>query len=123
VVLVAASAALGSGHGANAESKPRDDYGSKAAFKLECELLGGTFIDDGFSTVCTISGVGSVVCDANGNNCTSHTAGRPSGDANSPDGTGEQNESDEGGTGYPGTPGQPGQTLPDTLPNLPAATL
>jgi hypothetical protein len=116
--FVATWASLGSGPGAGAEAKKRPNYGSKEAFKLECELLGGTFIDDGVSTVCWLAGVGSVVCDANGNNCTSHTSGRPSGGANSPDGTGTHVEEGNGGPGYPGLPGQ---TLPDTLPNLPGA--
>lgn len=117
VIGVMVSAALGSEQGANAEAIKRDNYGSREAFKRECELLGGTFIFDGVSTACILSGVGSVVCDANGNNCTSHTSMRPGGDANSPDGTGTHAEPGQGGGGYPGRPGEP---LPDTLPNLPA---
>jgi hypothetical protein len=78
-VLVAA-AALGSGYGASAaddDPRPRPDYGSKEAFRLECELLGGTFTESLGFTYCH-SDVGTVQCDANGNNCTfTPTSGRP----------------------------------------------
>jgi hypothetical protein len=91
VVLVAA-AALGSGDGASAAKndggRPRPDYGSKELFKAECELLGGVFTEALGYTYCHHNS-GTVVCDANGNNCTSHsTSGRrPPGGANSYDGS------------------------------------
>ncbi len=114
--FVAAWTGLSHSPEAEAKGKKRPNYGSKEAFKLECELLGGTFIDDGVSTACILTGVGSVVCDANGNNCVSHTSRQPNGDANSPDGTGTHAEPDRGGSGHTGLPGEP---LPDTLPSLP----
>jgi hypothetical protein len=91
-VLAAASAALGAGHGASAgdNAKPRPDYGSKELFRLECELLGGTFSEDGIgNTRCHIAGIGTVECDANGNDCwvTHESWQRPPGGENSYDGS------------------------------------
>jgi hypothetical protein len=126
VILVAALVVLDSGHEASAESAqaPLPDYGSKEAFKRECERLGGTYGEAGDAgsggTYCLVEGWAWIECDANGNNCTLYTAGQqPGGGANSPDGTGDQNAPDDGGTGFPGLPGDP---PPDTLPNLPGAT-
>jgi hypothetical protein len=83
VALVAASV-LGPGYGASAAddgARPRPDYGSKELFKLECELLGGTFSEDGIgNTNCHYPG-GWVQCDANGRDCwhTPTSWQRPSG--------------------------------------------
>jgi hypothetical protein len=78
--VLATAAALGSGHrtrAADDDPRPRPDYGSKAAFKLECELLGGTFTESLGYTYCH-SCVGTVQCDGNGNNCTfTPTSDRP----------------------------------------------
>jgi hypothetical protein len=97
VGLVPAVAALG--HGASAERKPRDeDYPSKAAFKLECELLGGTFSEGSDGIACNIPGVGSVHCDANAKNCESDTTWQgPSGGATSYDGSVNQVAFDDQG--------------------------
>jgi hypothetical protein len=72
VVAVVAATAPGSGDGARAagDSHKRPDYGSKLAFKLECELLGGTFSEDGIgNTYCDTPYGGVIECDANGNDC------------------------------------------------------
>jgi hypothetical protein len=123
LMVIVAWAALHSEPGASAENAtaPLPDYGSKEAFKRECERLGGSFGEAGGGTYCLVEGWAWIECDANGNACTLYNSGRPGGGANSPDGTGEQNKSDDGGPGYPGPSGRPGQKLPDTLPNLPAA--
>ena len=123
VVVAVAVAALGSGLGASAEPGiPLPDYGSKEAFKRECERLGGTFHENSLLTSCSFPDFSQILCDANGRDCWYHPARyQPGGGANSPDGTGERNE-DHGGTGFPGLPGRPHQNQPDTLPNLPAAT-
>jgi hypothetical protein len=117
--LVLAVATLGTGHEVSAVTVPFPDFGSKEAFRRYCELQGGEFGEAGGGTYCLVSGRAWTECDANGNNCTITTVvGQlPGGGANSPDGTGEQNEGDGGGTGFPGLPGQ---TPPDTLPNLPS---
>jgi hypothetical protein len=121
-VFVAAWTALGHSPGAGAKirtTKPRPDYASREAFRLECALLGGTFTGTGSTIACELPGVGRVECDEDGKNCTSTTGGhQPGGGANSPDGTGTHAEPGSGGTNFPGLPGEP---LPDTLPKLPGA--
>jgi hypothetical protein len=79
-----AATALGASRGARAaDDGPhrRPDYNSREAFRLECELLGGTFIADGSRIACHIDGVGTVDCDANGNDCwvTPESGPRPPG--------------------------------------------
>jgi hypothetical protein len=91
MVLVAASAAFGAGYGASAANdgaRPRPDYASKEAFRLECELLGGTFsVDRDGNTNCHYPG-GWVQCDANGKDCwhTPTSWQPPTGAGNSNDG-------------------------------------
>jgi hypothetical protein len=100
--LVPVLATLRSGHGASAERKPREDYPSKDAFKLECELLGGTFSEGLDGIACTIPGVGSVHCDANGKNCESNTTWQgPDGGATSYDGSVAQVASGQAPTAKP----------------------
>jgi hypothetical protein len=80
VVLLAVSTALGDGHGASAKdnARPRPDYASKEAFKLECELLGGTFSEDGIgNTNCRFPDGTWIECDANGKDCWVTNASRP----------------------------------------------
>ena len=75
VVLVAASAALGTGHGASAEDDhapyPIKGYISKEHFKELCEIMGGTFTDGNFNgdTYCDYPDGSSTYCDANGQDC------------------------------------------------------
>jgi hypothetical protein len=70
VVMLAAATALGDGSGASAEVKKRPDYGSKAQFKLECELMGGTFKEDDLgNTECHWPNGSRIECDSNGNDC------------------------------------------------------
>jgi hypothetical protein len=56
--------------GANAAGNSRPDFGSREGFKLECELLGGTFSEDGLgNTNCHYPDGTWTQCDANGNDC------------------------------------------------------
>lgn len=123
VMVIAVWMALGNGAGAGAENAtaPLPDYGSREAFKRECERLGGSFGEAGGRIYCLVEGWAWIECDANGTNCTLTNSGQASDGANSPDGTGTQVEPDRDGTGYPGNGGRPGQTLPDSLPNLPSS--
>ena len=94
VGVVVTAAALGPGDGASAADdgpRPRPDYASKEAFRLECILLGGTFTEAGGFIYCHHNS-GTVVCDANGKNCTSHpTSWSPQpGGANAYDGSIDQ---------------------------------
>jgi hypothetical protein len=89
-----ASAAFGTGHNTRAaddDPRPRPDYASKEAFRLECILLGGIFTETGGYTYCHHAS-GTVVCDDNGKNCTSHpTSWSPQpGGANAYDGSVDQ---------------------------------
>jgi hypothetical protein len=62
------------------------DPGSKAQFKSECELLGGTFTDTGDgNTWCQTPDGQQIVCDANGQDC--HHISRPN--PQDPDGPGD----------------------------------
>jgi hypothetical protein len=55
---------------ASAAGNKRPDFGSKEGFKLECELLGGTFSEDGLgNTNCHYPDGTWTQCDANGNDC------------------------------------------------------
>jgi hypothetical protein len=103
VVLVAAASALGAGHGASATDdgpRPRPDYASKEAFRLECELLGGIFTESGGYTYCHHEH-GTVRCEANGKACMNHPKSYPPrpGGGNSYDGSLDQVATDDGGTG------------------------
>ena len=52
------------------QSHPRPDFGSAEGFRLECELLGGTFSADGIgNTNCHYPDGTWTQCDANGNDC------------------------------------------------------
>lgn len=61
---------LGVGAGQADAAKKRPNFGSKAQFKIECELLGGTFLVDAFgNTECRFKDGSWIECDANGNDC------------------------------------------------------
>lgn len=65
------------------DATKRPDYGSKSQFKLECELLGGTFSEDGLgNTECHFSDGSWIECDASGSDCWYTPAGRPVDPAN-----------------------------------------
>jgi hypothetical protein len=74
VVLVAASAALGTGHGASAVEDdgayPIDGYTSAEDFKLMCEIMDGTYSKDKYgNTNCEYPDGSWTQCDSNGQDC------------------------------------------------------
>ena len=55
---------------ASATAHKRPDFGSAEGFRLECELLGGTYSEDGIgNTNCHYPDGTWTQCDANGNDC------------------------------------------------------
>ena len=71
--LIGGVAMLGLGRHDEARAVPiGDSYGSKAAFKKDCEAAGGTFIDSpkDILTVCVYPDGDRKTCDQKGNNCT-----------------------------------------------------
>ena len=71
MVLGVAAAAVGESQRASAKDAERvSDFGSKAAFEASCEVLGGSFSEDGIgNTNCDADDGGWTQCDANGNDC------------------------------------------------------
>ena len=74
VVLAALVMTVALIHGGSAvessQSHPRPDFGSAEGFRLECELLGGTYGEDGIgNTNCHYPDGTWTQCDANGNDC------------------------------------------------------
>jgi hypothetical protein len=68
--LVMVALALVGSDSASAASHKRPDFGSAEGFRLECELLGGTFSADGLgNTNCHYPDGTWIQCDANGNDC------------------------------------------------------
>src|SRR5215207_9292983 len=69
LVIVVALAQLGP-ESASATAHKRPDFGSAEGFRLECELLGGTYSEDGIgNTNCHYPDGTWTQCDANGNDC------------------------------------------------------
>src|SRR5918994_3542237 len=69
LVMVVAVAQLGP-ESASATAHKRPDFGSAEGFRLECELLGGTYSEDGIgNTNCHYPDGAWTQCDANGNDC------------------------------------------------------
>jgi hypothetical protein len=69
LVMVVALAQLGP-ESASATAHKRPDFGSAEGFRLECELLGGTYSEDGIgNTNCHYPDGTWTQCDANGNDC------------------------------------------------------
>lgn len=70
-MVLGATAALGAGQIASAKDAVRvSDFGTKAAFEASCEVLGGSFSEDGIgNTNCDADDGGWTQCDANGNDC------------------------------------------------------
>src|ERR687894_393236 len=69
LVMVVALAQLGP-EPASATAHKRPDFGSAEGFRLECELLGGTYSEDGIgNTNCHYPDGTWTQCDANGNDC------------------------------------------------------
>jgi hypothetical protein len=69
LVMVVAFAQLGP-EPVSATAHKRPDFGSAEGFKLECELLGGTYSEDGIgNTNCHYPDGTWTQCDANGNDC------------------------------------------------------
>src|SRR5918998_6829707 len=69
LVIVVALAQLGP-EAASATAHKRPDFGSAEGFRLECELLGGTYSEDGIgNTNCHYPDGTWTQCDANGNDC------------------------------------------------------
>jgi hypothetical protein len=67
--LVAMVVLVGAGSPSAADHK-RPDFGSAEGFELECELLGGTYSEDGIgNTNCHYPDGTWTQCDANGNDC------------------------------------------------------
>jgi hypothetical protein len=119
-LLLATAAVLGASDLASVEandgSYPRPGYGSKEAFQLECELLGGTFwVDEHGNTNCRGSGRW-VQCDANGNDCwvTPTQGPLPGGDPGFEQGPvlDESDPASDPGLGHGGVDAH----LPDTAP-------
>lgn len=74
------------------QGHPRPDFGSAEGFRLECELLGGTYSEDGIgNTNCYYPDGTWTQCDANGNDCWITPPARPADTTLDPDGdpTGE----------------------------------
>jgi hypothetical protein len=71
VALVVMVALVHVGHdSASATAHKRPDFGSAEGFMLECELLGGTYSEDGIgNTNCHYPDGTWTQCDANGNDC------------------------------------------------------
>ena len=104
--LVTAIPPFGAVHpaGAKDNARPRPDYGSKGAFKAECELLGGTYSKDRYgNTNCRFPDGTWIQCDANGNDCWITDAARPQlpGGQNVYDGSFQQVAASDGGTQPP----------------------
>ena len=69
LVLMVALVHAGS-DSASAAGNKRPDFGSAEGFRLECELLGGTYSEDGIgNTNCHYPDGTWTQCDANGNDC------------------------------------------------------
>jgi len=69
LVLMVVLAQLGS-DSVSAAGHKRPDFGSAEGFRLECELLGGTYSEDGIgNTNCHYPDGTWTQCDANGNDC------------------------------------------------------
>jgi hypothetical protein len=69
LVMMAALVHAGS-ESASATAHKRPDFGSAEGFRLECELLGGTYSEDGIgNTNCHYPDGTWTQCDANGNDC------------------------------------------------------
>jgi hypothetical protein len=63
---------------ASATAHKRPDFGSAEGFRLECELLGGTYSEDGIgNTNCHYPDGTWTQCDANGNDCWVTPPARP----------------------------------------------
>jgi hypothetical protein len=63
---------------ASATAHKRPDFGSAEGFRLECELLGGTYSEDGIgNTNCHYPDGTWTQCDANGNDCWITPPARP----------------------------------------------
>lgn len=61
--------ALGN-EGAAAETKKRDDFGSRESMKFQCEAYGGTFSEDAYGNLeCHHPNGTWIECDENGNDC------------------------------------------------------
>jgi len=70
--------------GAADNAKKRSDFADKEHFELECELLGGTYSEDGLgNTECHFPDGSWIECDANGKDCWYTPAPKP-GSADSP---------------------------------------
>lgn len=61
----------------DASAAPRSDYGSRETMKLECELLGGTFIDYGEGNLFCAHAGGTIICDNNGKDCHTDSQAKP----------------------------------------------
>jgi hypothetical protein len=83
---LAGALAILAGSATRSEAKDatkRPDYGSKGQFQLECELLGGTFSEDGLgNTECHFSDGSWIECDASGKDCWYTPAALPPGPIN-----------------------------------------
>ncbi len=77
LVMVVALAQLGP-ESASATAHKRPDFGSAEGFRLECELLGGIYSEDGIgNTNCHYPDGTWTQCDANGNDCWITPSARP----------------------------------------------
>jgi hypothetical protein len=78
IVMIVGIVALSAGPSTSARDAQKiPDQGSKANFKANCEVLGGTFIEDGLgNTECHYPDGSWTECDANGNDCW-YTPARP----------------------------------------------
>jgi hypothetical protein len=69
LMVMVALATVGANTPSAADHK-RPDFGSAEGFRLECELLGGTYSEDGIgNTNCHYPDGTWTQCDANGNDC------------------------------------------------------
>ncbi len=85
LVMMVALAQLGA-DSASATAHKRPDFGSAEGFRLECELLGGTYSEDGIgNTNCHYPDGTWTQCDANGNDCWITPPARPADTTLDPD--------------------------------------